>query len=110
MERHERGWETKLGRLFSRVKKDGPPTCKAPLAVHLGKILELFDRMISQRLHLRKVCGSNMNKDVLDTLLNISEENSEEMDKTKIERLFLVSIISYPLCFFLNFFQFFFFG
>ena len=99
-----------LADYFPVLKKMDPQRVRHRLAVHLGKILELFDRMISQRLHLRKVCGSNTNKDVLDTLLNISEENSEEMDKTKIERLFLVSIISYPLCFFFNFFQFFFFG
>ena len=99
-----------LADYFPVLKKMDPQRVRHRLAVHLGKILELFDRMISQRLHLRKVCGSNTNKDVLDTLLNISEENSEEMDKTTIDRLFLVSIISYPLCFFLNFFQFLFFG
>ena len=63
------------------------------MEVHFGKKLDLFDRIITQRLHLRKVCGSNTSEDMLDTLLNISEQNSEEMDKTKIERLFLVSII-----------------
>ena len=99
-----------LADYFPVLKKVDPQRVRHRLAVHFGKILELFDRMVSQRLHLREVCGSNTNKDVLDTLLNISEENSEEMDKTKIERLFLVSIISYPFCFFLNFFQFFFFG
>ena len=56
-------------------------------------MLDLFDRIITQQLYLRKVCGSNTSMDMLDTLLNISEQNSEEMDKTKIERLFLVSII-----------------
>ncbi|KAL4602649.1 hypothetical protein ACB092_10G068600 [Castanea dentata] len=78
-----------LADYFPVLKKVDPQRVRHRLAVHFGKILELFDRLVSQRLHLRKVCGSNMNKDVLDTLLNISEENSEEMDKTKIERLFL---------------------
>ncbi|KAL4602653.1 hypothetical protein ACB092_10G069000 [Castanea dentata] len=78
-----------LADYFPVLKKVDPQRVRHRLAVHFGKILELFDRIISQRLHLRKVCGSNTNKDVLDTLLNISEENSEEMDKTKIERLFL---------------------
>ena len=64
------------------------------MEVHFGKMLDLFDRIITQLLYLRKVCGSNTSEDMLDTLLNISEQNStEEMDKTKIERLFLVSII-----------------
>ncbi|XP_030945627.1 geraniol 8-hydroxylase-like [Quercus lobata] len=78
-----------LADYFPVLKKMDPQRVRHRLAVHFGKILELFDRMVSQRLHLRKVCGSNTNKDVLNTLLNISEENSEEMDKTKIERLFL---------------------
>ena len=34
---------------------------------------------------------------MLDTLLNISEQNNEEMEKTKIEWLFLVSIIYWVL-------------
>ncbi|XP_050266103.1 geraniol 8-hydroxylase-like [Quercus robur] len=83
-----------IGRLnladyFPVLKKVDPQRVRHRLAVHFGKILELFDRMVSQRLHLREVCGSKTNKDVLDTLLNISEENSEEMDKTTIERLLL---------------------
>ncbi|XP_023891631.1 geraniol 8-hydroxylase-like [Quercus suber] len=78
-----------LADYFPVLKNMDPQRVRHRLAIHFGKILELFDRMVSQRLHLRKVCGSNTNKDVLDTLLNISEENSEEMDKTKIERLFL---------------------
>ncbi|KAK9983673.1 hypothetical protein SO802_033198 [Lithocarpus litseifolius] len=78
-----------LADYFPVLKKVDPQRVRHRLAVHFGKILELFDRMVSQRLHLREVCGSKTNKDVLDTLLNISEENSEEMDKTKIERLFL---------------------
>ncbi|KAK9984517.1 hypothetical protein SO802_034042 [Lithocarpus litseifolius] len=72
------------------LKKMDPQCIRQRMEVHFGKMLDLFDRMITQRLHLRKVCGSNTSEDMLDTLLNISEQNSEEMDKTKIEQLFLV--------------------
>uniref|UniRef100_A0A2N9EJQ7 Geraniol 10-hydroxylase n=1 Tax=Fagus sylvatica TaxID=28930 RepID=A0A2N9EJQ7_FAGSY len=78
-----------LADYFPVLKKIDPQGVRRRLTVHFGKMLDLFDRMINQRLQLRNVSGSNTNNDVLDTLLNISEENREEMDKTKIERLFL---------------------
>jgi hypothetical protein len=40
------------------------------------------------------VSGSVTNGDMLDTLLNINEENGEKMDKTTMKHFFLVSIIS----------------
>jgi len=52
LEYHERDWETKLGRLFSCVKKE---RVRQRMEAHFGKMLDLFDRMITQRLHLRKV-------------------------------------------------------
>ena len=82
-----------LANYFPVLKKMDPQCVRQRMEVHFGKMLDLFDRIITQRLHLRKVCGSNTSEDMLDTLLNISEQNSEEMDKTKIERLFLVGII-----------------
>lgn len=43
--------------------------------------------------------------DMLDTLINMSEEKNEEMDKIEVENLFLVSLyfstISYSLIFIL---------
>jgi hypothetical protein len=69
------------------------------MTVHFGKTIDLFDSIISQRLQQRKVSGSMMNSDMLDTLLNISEENREEMDRSKIEHLFVVTIITRSLFF-----------
>jgi len=40
------------------------------------------------------VSGFVTNSDMLDTLLNINEENSEKIDKTTMKHLFLVSIFS----------------
>ncbi|ONI30089.1 hypothetical protein PRUPE_1G230700 [Prunus persica] len=50
---------------------------------------QLFDCMISQRLASRKAHDYVRTNDMLDTLLNISEANSEDMDKTKIRHMFL---------------------
>ncbi|GLT62538.1 hypothetical protein SLA2020_351700 [Shorea laevis] len=71
------------------LKKIDPQGIRRRMTIHFGKIIDLFDSMISQRLKQRKVSGSMTNSDMLDTLLNISEENSEEMDKSKIQHLFV---------------------
>nr|POE92034.1 geraniol 8-hydroxylase [Quercus suber] len=82
-----------LADYFPVLKKIDPQGLRHSVAVNFRRMLDLFDNIISQRLHLRKISGSNMNNDILDTLLNISDKNSEEMDKTKIERLFLLKIL-----------------
>jgi len=64
---------------------------------HAKKIMGLFEGMINQRLQLRKLSGSITDSDFLDILLNISEEKSEEMDKTKILHILRVSIITRSL-------------
>ncbi|KAG6651422.1 geraniol 8-hydroxylase-like [Carya illinoinensis] len=78
-----------LADYFALLKKIDPQRARQRMTVYFGKLMHLFDHMISQRLHERKVAGSAKCNDMLDTLLNISEKNSEEMDKTKIEHLFL---------------------
>ncbi|KAG2677463.1 hypothetical protein I3760_12G098700 [Carya illinoinensis] len=78
-----------LADYFPMLKKIDPQGITQRLTVHFGKLIELFDRMISQRLQLRKMPGYITNNDMLDTLLNISEENNDEMDRTKIRSLFL---------------------
>ncbi|KAM3740859.1 hypothetical protein ACB098_08G131300 [Castanea mollissima] len=78
-----------LADYFPLLKKIDPQGLRHSVAVNFRRLLDLFDNIISQRQHLRKISGSNMNNDVLDTLLNISDKNREDMDKTKIERLFL---------------------
>jgi len=84
-----------LADYFPVLKKIDPQGIRRRMIVHFGKLIDLFDHMISQRLKQRKVSGSmTSNSDMLDTLLNITEENSEEMDKSKIEHLFMVAIIT----------------
>jgi cytochrome P450 len=84
---------------FPVLKKIDPQGTRRRMTVHFGKTIDLFDSIISQRLQQRKVSGSMMNSDMLDTLLNISEENREEMDRSKIEHLFVVTIITRSLFF-----------
>jgi hypothetical protein len=89
---------------FPLLKKLDPQRIRRRMTVNFEKLLNLFTRMINKRLQLRKVSDFITNNDMLDTLLNISEENSEKMDQTMMEHFFLVSIIT--LCSSLDLFHF----
>ncbi|KAF5460768.1 hypothetical protein F2P56_020613 [Juglans regia] len=68
-----------LADLFPLLRKIDPQGRRHLMAVHFGKLIDIFDRMISERLQLRKVSGYITNNDMLDVLLNISEENNEDL-------------------------------
>ncbi|XP_061350057.1 geraniol 8-hydroxylase-like [Gastrolobium bilobum] len=58
--------------------------------VSVKKVLTIFRRFVSERMKVREGTGSSSNDDVLDALLNISQENGKiEMDKDEIEHLLL---------------------
>ncbi|KAG2681345.1 hypothetical protein I3760_11G140500 [Carya illinoinensis] len=79
-----------LADYFPLLKKIDPQGARRRLTVHFSKLIDIFDRLISRRLQLRKVSGYHATKnDMLDTLLNISDDNSTELDKTTIESLFV---------------------
>lgn len=51
------------------------------------KVFALFDRLIDERLKQRQEHGYTESKDVLDTLLNIYEDKSVEIDRNNIKYL-----------------------
>ncbi|KAJ0046650.1 hypothetical protein Pint_05093 [Pistacia integerrima] len=66
---------------FPLLKKIDPLGIRRRMATNFGKMFELFDRMIDQRLKLR----DGHNEDMLDILLNITQE----IDRNCIKHLFL---------------------
>ncbi|KAM5568099.1 geraniol 8-hydroxylase [Rosa sericea] len=74
---------------FHLLRKLDPQGIRRRLTYHFHKTIVLFDSMINQRLESRKVQDYIPTNDMLDTLLNMSEEKNEEMDKTEVEHLFL---------------------
>ncbi|KAJ4827263.1 hypothetical protein Tsubulata_028107, partial [Turnera subulata] len=54
---------------------------------HFWKIFDLFDHIINERLQARKIEGYIPTIDMLDTLLSISEENSDLMNNNYIKYL-----------------------
>ena len=77
---------------FPVLRQIDPQGIRRGLTIYFGRMIEIFDRMIKRRLRLRKMQGSIATSDVLDTLLNISEDNSNEIERNHMEHLLLVSI------------------
>ncbi|RXH79884.1 hypothetical protein DVH24_041031 [Malus domestica] len=80
-----------LADYFPVLKKIDPMGIRRRLANHFQKMIDLFHRMITQRFESRKSRDYVITNDILDTLINISEEKSEDMDMDETEHLFLVS-------------------
>ncbi|KAK1564571.1 hypothetical protein Q3G72_006078 [Acer saccharum] len=82
----EEAGKPNLGDYFPVLRKIDLQGIRRRMEIHIGKMLDLFDGMIEQRLKQVQVHGSAVTKDMLDTLLNISEE----IDRNQIKHLFLV--------------------
>jgi hypothetical protein len=83
-----------LADYFPVLQKFDPQGIRQRMAVNFVKMKNIFAHMISERLQLRKVSSSLTKCDMLDTLLNICEENNEMMDKKTMEHFLMVSIDS----------------
>lgn len=79
---------------FPVLKMFDPQGIKRISATYVEKMLQIIETFITKRLELREGENYVTNDDMLDTLLNISQENSQKMDNTKIKHLFLVSFLS----------------
>lgn len=76
----------KLNQEFTLIVFYRQTDIRKRMTVYFGKILQLFGRLIDERLNLRKLHNTNAERDVIDILLNLSEE----IDRTHIERMCLV--------------------
>ncbi|KAL6993691.1 hypothetical protein U1Q18_011803 [Sarracenia purpurea var. burkii] len=74
---------------FSMLAKLDPQGIRGRQENNFGMILQLFRQLIDQRLELRKLHNTGIESDMIDIMLNISEENSEEIDRSVIEHLCL---------------------
>lgn len=83
-----------LGDYFPVLRKIDPNGRRRRMTKYFVKIIYLADTIVQQRLELRKSTQSATKNDVLDTLLNITGENREEIDKNQLYHLLLVSFLS----------------
>ncbi|CAI8602342.1 unnamed protein product [Vicia faba] len=66
-----------------------PKGIKGISSTFLEKLLQIIDSYTTKRLKIREGENYIPNDDMLDMLLNISQENGQKMDNTKIKHLFL---------------------
>ncbi|RVX09017.1 Geraniol 8-hydroxylase [Vitis vinifera] len=85
----EEGGKPNLVDYFPVLRQIDPQGIRRGLTIYFGRMIEIFDRMIKRRLRLRKMQGSIASSDVLDILLNISEDNSNEIERSHMEHLLL---------------------
>jgi cytochrome P450 len=79
---------------FPLLRMVDPQGIRRISTTYAEKLLQIIDSYISKRLELRGSENYVTNDDVLDTLLNISQEDGQKMDKTQIRHLFLVIFLS----------------
>ncbi|KAK9984514.1 hypothetical protein SO802_034039 [Lithocarpus litseifolius] len=90
----EEAGKPNLGDYFTILKKVDFQGIRQRMTIYFGKILDLFDGIVNQRLQFRKSPSSIASDDMLDNLLNISEENSGEIDKSQIVHLLLALFVA----------------
>ncbi|XP_019195217.1 PREDICTED: geraniol 8-hydroxylase-like [Ipomoea nil] len=73
---------------FPFLEKFDPQGIRRQMSGYFTKMFDLFQDLIDERLEERKVKG-NRSDDVLDSLLNISQERPEEIDRTHILRMLM---------------------
>ncbi|KAJ1391214.1 Cytochrome P450 [Sesbania bispinosa] len=82
---------------FPLLRIIDPQGIKRTYASYIDKLFHVFDNIIDQRLRLRAEAGYVTNYDMLDTLLDLSEDNSKELlDREKIKHLLHVCIFQSP--------------
>ncbi|KAF7828344.1 geraniol 8-hydroxylase-like [Senna tora] len=73
---------------FPVLKMVDPQGIRKRMNVYFGKLLKVFEDMVSHRLKMRsRETASVLHNDVLDALLNLSQQDCEQLDKAMIERL-----------------------
>ncbi|KAA8549855.1 hypothetical protein F0562_001539 [Nyssa sinensis] len=74
---------------FPVLRKLDPQRIRHRIEIHFRKVFGIFDRMINERLELRRSDDCSTSNDFLDTLLNISQNNSDKIDQTQIKGLLM---------------------
>ncbi|GAB4830792.1 hypothetical protein Ancab_040198 [Ancistrocladus abbreviatus] len=85
---------------FPVLKRIDPQRIRRHVKIYYKKLMDLFNKMIDQRLQVRNQ-GSAENKDVLDELLAISQQNSGELELSYIPHLLMVTTLLDQCLFFL---------
>ncbi|PKI37537.1 hypothetical protein CRG98_042073, partial [Punica granatum] len=78
-----------LADYFPVLKRLDPQGARRRMTGYFGRMFDVFDRIINERLQVREIPGSVRKNDMLDTLLELSENKEEGMDLFLMKHLFL---------------------
>ncbi|XP_024974215.1 7-ethoxycoumarin O-deethylase-like [Cynara cardunculus var. scolymus] len=70
---------------FPVLKKIDPQGIRRRMTRHFGKLLQIFEELIQERLALKSL----KHDDVLDVCLKINRDNPDEIDQTHLKGMFL---------------------
>ncbi|XP_059283178.1 geraniol 8-hydroxylase-like [Lycium ferocissimum] len=74
---------------FPILKRMDPQGIRRRISIHGGMLLKLFEGLIDERMEHRKLQTRTSSNDVLDVLLNVSQEDPKAIEKKDIEHMFL---------------------
>lgn len=90
----EEAGKPNLSDFFPLLRKFDLQGARRRMAIHFGKLLELFGRLYDERLQLRKGKGFVTTNDVLDTLIDITEDKTEELNKRQTIHMLKVLFVA----------------
>ncbi|KAK0580252.1 hypothetical protein LWI29_000014 [Acer saccharum] len=74
---------------FPFLQSFDPQGIRKRITTNIEKLLNIFDGIIDERILAREKTMSKESKDLLDSLLNLAEENSSQLSLTSIKHLLL---------------------
>ncbi|OWM71936.1 geraniol 8-hydroxylase-like [Punica granatum] len=78
-----------LADYFPVLKRVDPLGVRKRMTGYFGRMFDVFDRIINDRLQDREISGFVRKNDMLDALLDLSEDKEEGMDLFLMKHLFL---------------------
>ncbi|KAL2902371.1 Geraniol 8-hydroxylase [Bienertia sinuspersici] len=85
----DEGGKPNFADYFPFLKKIDPQGIRRRMSVHFQKMIDVFNSMIDQRLKGNGPSSSIQSNDVLDALLGINQEKTEDIEPSKIPNLLL---------------------
>ena len=86
----ELGGKPNIADYFPVLRLVDPQGARRRMTIYLGKLIEIFDRIIDERVQLRASKGSKARNDLLDSFLNLAEDDNSELSCDDFKHLLLV--------------------
>ena len=75
---------------FPVLRLADPQGARRRMTIYYGKLIEIFDGIINERVQLRASKGSNARNDLLDSFLNLAKDDNSELSCDDFKHLLMV--------------------